>query len=80
MNDRPDRGTDPEHTPGLEGSTGVEPGATPPEAAQTSGLSAPEPRTARRFPPTGVAAIAGVVILVVIFLAVAIGLVIEMVA
>jgi Family of unknown function (DUF6480) len=78
MSDVFDRGTDPEHTPGLEGTTGVEPGATPPEAAQTSGLSEPEPRTSRRFPPTGIATIIGVILLVLLFLAVAIGLIVQM--
>lgn len=79
MNELPDRGTDPERTPRLEGATGVEPGATPPDAAQTSGLSEPEPRTSGRFPPTGVATIVGVIILVLIFLAVAVGLIVLMV-
>lgn len=80
MNDLPDSGTDPERTPGLEGTTGVEPGATPPEAAQTSGVSEHEPRTSRHFPPTGVATIVGVIVFVLIFLVVAVTLIVQMIA
>gem|GEM_PF-6179095 len=79
LNDIPDRGTDPERTPGLEGATGVEPGSTPPEAAQTSGVSENEPRTSWHFPPTGVATIAGVIVLVGIFLVVAVALIVLMI-
>lgn len=74
MADTPDPGTDPEFTH-LEGEHGVEPGATPPDAAQTSGLSEPEPRTSRRFPPTGIATLIVVGILVLIFAVVAVGLI-----
>ncbi|MFJ1454890.1 DUF6480 family protein [Nocardia sp. N2S4-5] len=65
---------DPERVPDLEQGGGVRPGATPPDTAQTSGLSAPEPRTRRSFPPTGIAMIAVVVAVVVLFLGVAIAL------
>nr|WP_308213060.1 DUF6480 family protein [Nocardia amikacinitolerans] len=41
---------DPARTPDLEPGGGVAPGSTPPETAQTSGLSAPEPRTRHRSP------------------------------
>ncbi|WP_336087229.1 DUF6480 family protein [Nocardia sp. SSK8] len=64
---------DPGRIPDLEPGGGVRPGATPPETAQTSGLSAPEPRTSRRFPPTGVGAIAVLVLLMAVLIAAAIG-------
>jgi hypothetical protein len=63
---------DPARTPDLEPGGGVRPGATPPESAQTSGLSAPEPRTRYRFPPTGTVTIAVVVGLVAVFVVVAV--------
>ncbi|WP_024801401.1 DUF6480 family protein [Nocardia sp. BMG51109] len=63
---------DPARTPDLETGGGVPPGSTPPETPQTAGLSAPEPRTRRRFPITGVGAIVVIVVLVVVFLAVAV--------
>ncbi|WP_278265413.1 DUF6480 family protein [Nocardia sp. AG03] len=64
---------DPTRIPDLEPGGGVAPGATPPETAQTSGLSAPEPRTSHRFPPTGIGAIAVVVLLMAVLIAAAIG-------
>ncbi|MGW4633537.1 DUF6480 family protein [Nocardia sp. NPDC004415] len=64
---------DPARTPDLEPGGGVRPGATPPETAQTSGLSSPEPRTSTRFPPTGIGAIAVVALLMAILIAAAIG-------
>lgn len=42
----------PDRTPDLDPGGGVRPGSTPPESSGTSGLSAPEPRTSFRFPPT----------------------------
>ncbi|MGW6422465.1 DUF6480 family protein [Nocardia sp. NPDC055053] len=69
---------DPDKTPDLEPGGGVAPGSTPPESAQTSGLSAPEPRTSRHFPPTGVAAIVVAVLLVALFVAAAVGVVLAM--
>ncbi|MFI6867337.1 DUF6480 family protein [Nocardia sp. NPDC050406] len=65
---------DPRRTPDLEPGGGVAPGSTPPETPQTSGLSAPEPRTSNRFPPTGIAIVTVVVVLVVAFLVVAVAL------
>ncbi|MGS2810557.1 DUF6480 family protein [Nocardia sp. MW-W600-9] len=65
---------DPARIPDLEPGGGVPPGSTPPETAQTSGLSAPEPRTRRRFPPTGVAAmlVTGVIVAVFVVAAIAV--------
>ncbi|MBF6352403.1 MULTISPECIES: DUF6480 family protein [Nocardia] len=66
---------DPAETPDLEPGGGVPAGSTPPDTPQTSGLSAPEPRTSHRFPPTGVAAMVAVLALVVAFVVVAIVLI-----
>lgn len=41
---------DPEHTPGLDEGDGVDPGDTPPESGQTSGLSHREPRPTKLVP------------------------------
>ncbi|MEU5405176.1 DUF6480 family protein [Nocardia asteroides] len=65
---------DPARTPDLEPGGGVAPGSTPPEAGQVSGLSAPEPRTSRHFPPTGVAAVVVVAVLVAVFVIAAVGI------
>ncbi|MFE3229129.1 DUF6480 family protein [Nocardia sp. NPDC059228] len=63
---------DPARIPDLEPGGGVAPGSTPPETPQTSGLSAPEPRTRNHFPPTGIAVIAVVAVLVIVFVIVAV--------
>ncbi|MGG7104952.1 MULTISPECIES: DUF6480 family protein [Rhodococcus] len=65
---------DPANTPDLEAGGGVAPGSTPPEAAQTSGLSAPEPSTSRRFPLFGISALIAVAVIVLVFVAVAVAL------
>ncbi|MEV0246820.1 DUF6480 family protein [Nocardia sp. NPDC050712] len=66
---------DPAKTPDLEPGGGVAPGATPPETAQTSGLSAPEPATRHRFPLAGIGAIIGIIVIVTLFAAAAVGLI-----
>ncbi|WP_194835582.1 DUF6480 family protein [Nocardia sp. XZ_19_369] len=69
---------DPATTPDLERG-GVSPGSTPPETAQTSGLSAPEPSTSHHFPGTGVVAIIVTIVLVVLFTAAALGIIVSMI-
>lgn len=64
----------PDRTPDLEAGGGVSPGSTPPESSETSGLSAPEPRTSFRFPPTGWMSLVAVVVIVVLFAAVIVGI------
>ncbi|GEM31814.1 hypothetical protein NN3_28210 [Nocardia neocaledoniensis NBRC 108232] len=69
---------DPTRIPDLEPGGGVPPGSTPPESGQMSGLSAPEPRTRRRFPPTGIAAVAVTAVIVAVFLVVAVALLLSL--
>ncbi|MBB5916049.1 hypothetical protein BJY24_004961 [Nocardia transvalensis] len=69
---------DPGRVPDLEAGGGVRPGATPPETSQTSGLSAPEPRTRNSFPPTGIAAVVVAIVIAVLFLVAAVGLVLAL--
>lgn len=77
MTKRPDGGTDPEDNPQLEGAYGVEPGSTPPEAAQTSGLSDDEPRTSQRFPPTGIVTVIASLLVVIVFIAAAVAIILQ---
>jgi hypothetical protein len=69
---------DPARTPGLEPGGGVAPGATPPDSAQTSGLGEPEARPRRRLTPATVVGLIAVAVLVLLFAAVAVGLLVEM--
>ncbi|WP_459545459.1 DUF6480 family protein [Nocardia sp. X0981] len=66
---------DPSDTPDLEPGGGVPPGSTPPDTPQTSGLSAPEPRTRHHFPPTGILAVIATIALVAVFAVVAVALI-----
>ncbi|OBK21763.1 hypothetical protein A5634_09225 [Mycobacterium asiaticum] len=66
---------DPAATPGLEPGGGVSPGSTPPDSAQTSGLSENQPRPKRRLTPLAVASIVAVVIFAVVFVVVALGII-----
>lgn len=70
---------DPANTPDLEAGGGVAPGATPPAAAQTSGVAEPDPPARGRFTPTGIVSVIAVCVFVVIFIAVAVLLVMKMV-
>ncbi|MFD1815156.1 DUF6480 family protein [Rhodococcus gannanensis] len=67
---------DPDRTPDLDSGGGVRPGSTPPDSAQTSGLSAPEPRTSKRFPPTGSATLLVIAAIVVVFVAVIVAVIV----
>ncbi|KZS59583.1 MAG: hypothetical protein K2X56_15665 [Mycobacterium pseudokansasii] len=65
---------DPARTPALEPGGAVMPGFTPPDSAQTSGLSEPQPRPRRRVTPAAVVGLAAVALLVLLFVMVALGL------
>jgi hypothetical protein len=69
---------DPARTPGLEPGGGVAPGATPPDSAQTSGLSEPEPRPRRRLTPTAIASLIAITIFILLFAVTAVVLVVYM--
>lgn len=68
---------DPIDTPDLEPGGGVQPGSTPPDSAQTSGLSEPEPRPRRRYTPTQIVSLIALAIFILIFAAAAIGLIMD---
>ena len=70
---------DPAHVPGLEPGGGVPPGSTPPDSAQTSGLSDHQERPARRLTPVAVASLIGLVVFVILFAVVAVGLILRIV-
>jgi hypothetical protein len=60
---------DPAQTSGLEPGGGVAPGSTPPDSAQTSGLSAPQPRPTKKFTPVVVVSLIALAIFVLLFAA-----------
>lgn len=69
---------DPAQTPDLEPGGGVSAGATPPAEAQTSGLSAPQPSARRAYTPTQVVAFVALIIFVLVFVATAVWLALDM--
>ncbi|WP_159843774.1 DUF6480 family protein [Nocardia sp. CY41] len=69
---------DPAKTPDLEPGGGVPPGSTPPDTPQTSGPSAPEPSTRHHFPVTGVVAMLIGAVIILLFVAAAVGIVVSM--
>ena len=70
---------DPALTPSLEPGGGVRPGETPPDSAQTSGLSEPQPRARHKYTPATVAGIVAAVVFALLFLLVAVVLVVQLV-
>jgi len=69
---------DPARTPGLEPGGGVAPGATPPDSAQTSGVSEPEPRPRHRLRPATVIGLIAIAVLVLLFAATAVVLLLNL--
>jgi hypothetical protein len=69
---------DPTRTPGLEPGGGVAPGATPPDSAQTSGVSDPEPPPRRRVTPAMVVGLVAIALFVLLFLAAGVLLLLNM--
>ena len=70
---------DPVQTPNLEPGGGVAAGDTPPESAQTSGLSEPQPHPRHRYTPTQIVSLVALSIFVIAFAATAVGLILYMV-
>lgn len=58
-------GPEPHETPGLEPGGSVQPGDTPPDAGQTSGLSHPQPIPSRTV-PVATLVILGIIVLAVV--------------
>ncbi|PJE15268.1 MAG: hypothetical protein CK429_11165 [Mycobacterium sp.] len=61
----------PAQVPGLEPGGGVPPGSTPPDSAQTSGVSAQQPRPKRMLTPLVLTAIVAVIVFTLLFVVVA---------
>lgn len=61
----------PAQVPGLEPGSGVPPGSTPPDSAQTSGVSAQQPRPKRILTPLVLTSIIAVIVFALIFVGVA---------
>ena len=70
---------DPARTPSLEPGGGVRPGETPPDSAQTSGLSDPQPPARRKYTPATVAGIVAIAFFVLLFVATGVLLVMDLI-
>lgn len=60
---------DPAQTSGLEPGGGVAPGSTPPDSAQTSGVSAQQSPADRKFSPAVVVSLIALAIFILLFAA-----------
>jgi Family of unknown function (DUF6480) len=58
---------DPARIPDLEHGGGVSPGSTPPDSAQTSGLSEPEPPATGKFSPAVIVSLVAIAVFVLLF-------------
>jgi Family of unknown function (DUF6480) len=63
---------DPENAPGVELGGGVAPGDTPPDSAQTSATSNPDPPIHRRMTPTSIVTVVAIGLFVLLFAATAV--------
>jgi hypothetical protein len=70
---------DPALTPGLDPGGGVQPGETPPDSAQTSGVSTPQPKARHTYTPATVTGIVAASVFALLFLVVAVVLVVQLV-
>jgi hypothetical protein len=57
---------------------GIAPGSTPPDSAQTSGLSERQPQPGRRITPVAVASLVALAIFISLFVAAAVALIVGM--
>lgn len=69
---------DPTRTPSLEPGGGVTPGETPPDSAQTSGLSEPQPSARRKYTPATVAGIVAIAVFLLLFVATGVLLIVNL--
>jgi hypothetical protein len=69
---------DPARTPGLEPGGGVTQGSTPPESAQTSGLSQAQPPPRRRLTLTATISLIALAVFLLLFVATAVLLIVNM--
>lgn len=70
---------DPMNTPGGERAGGVPPGETPPDSAQTRATANPDPAAGRNLNPRSAIGITAIVAFVLVFAAVAVLLIVQMV-
>lgn len=64
----------PAQVPGLEPGAGVPPGSTPPDSAQTSGVSTPQANPKRILTPMVLIGVIAVIVFAVLFVVVALGM------